>query len=110
VARTIYTRIIEDIKAGDKAEELKKGEVRDAELRLADCYQTLGDISCETGKSSLSIASFHIFLDPQACMIRPVVSSSVTSADGQKTSPRPLRTILPPSPSLHPTTPPHPVS
>lgn len=62
VARTIYLRIIEDAekkqggKGKGKASEAGEGggndEIKQAQLMLAECYETLGDISCETGEYS----------------------------------------------------------
>lgn len=59
VARTIYLKFIEESEGGSgkgkgKVEEDDEG-IKKAKLCLADCYQTLGDISCETGKLSVSL-------------------------------------------------------
>lgn len=47
VARTIYEQTVKD--------KLAKGEsseaTRETQLKLADCYSLLGDVSCETGES-----------------------------------------------------------
>lgn len=42
VARTIYLKVIEE----------NKGEMREENLRLAETYLALGDVSCETGTST----------------------------------------------------------
>ena len=47
VARTIYSKIVED------------GGSDDDKLNLAECYIALGDVSCETGKSMYSPVPWH---------------------------------------------------
>jgi HAT1-interacting factor 1 len=42
VARTIYAKVVEEKKE-------KQEEYQEDDMRLADCYLFLGDVSCETG-------------------------------------------------------------
>jgi HAT1-interacting factor 1 len=83
VARTIYLRIIEDAlaavgKGKGKAAESGAGqnveggeEVKKAQLDLAECYQALGDISCETGTSLSSLRLGRIQLITQKTSPKP---------------------------------------
>jgi HAT1-interacting factor 1 len=50
VARTIYLEVIEAGEGKGKGKADGGEEGKQDKLCLADCYQTLGDISCETGK------------------------------------------------------------
>lgn len=52
VARTIYAKVVQDKK--DKQELYDEDD-----MRLAECYLFLGDVSCETGKSSTALINGH---------------------------------------------------
>ena len=46
VARTIYAKMVEEKKE-------KQEECKEEDMRLAECYLFLGDVSCETGMSTI---------------------------------------------------------
>lgn len=60
VARTIYSKIVED---------LPEGQGREERLCLADCYLSLGDVSLETGGLTFS-GPLIVFTDGQKTSLR----------------------------------------
>lgn len=57
VARTIYTKFIDDHSSSASAGE---DELKTERLQLADTYIALGDVSCETGQSFFLHPHIHM--------------------------------------------------
>ncbi|ORY22573.1 hypothetical protein BCR39DRAFT_551318 [Naematelia encephala] len=62
VARTIYAKILEGVPDGEKTEE---------RLCLAECYLSLGDVSCETENFPQAVQDYTSALDIKSAILPP---------------------------------------